>query len=255
VAGVITKNQIYPDAPAPTEGFATPIPFAPTNRKLTVEQCQDVELSALEISDFLCPYCKKLEHNLSTVLTNCGARVDKRFVHFPLDKSCNRFVSRDLHPGACRLAEASECARIQGKFAPFSASLFAQTPKTDEALWALATKHELNLEQFQTCLNEHQTQDRVRTDIELAHRLGVRSTPTFYINGRRLEGALSKTRLEAEIAKALNKDIREANTISGNPAINDSWSNSEPAEACGAENFSQEKQGCSTPPATNYFTP
>ncbi|MEE2959257.1 MAG: thioredoxin domain-containing protein [Myxococcota bacterium] len=252
---VTTKNQLLTESSKSQSTPATAVPISTPNHKLTVEQCQDVELSALEISDFLCPYCKKLGYNLSNVLTDCGARVDKRFVHFPLDKSCNRFLSRDLHPGACRLAEASECARIQGKFTSFAAALFTETPKTDDALWALATKQELNLKQFQTCLGERQTQDRVRTDIELAHRLGVRATPTFYINGRRLEGALSKELLEVEISRALGKDLQEAKFISGQPTTNGSWPTSEPVEACGAEKFSLEMEGCSAPQETDYFAP
>tara|TARA_Y100001934_G_C12277919_1_gene738359 strand:- start:497 stop:1387 length:891 start_codon:yes stop_codon:yes gene_type:complete len=251
--GTGLQRSYFSESSNRTSTEATAVPFSSRNQKLTVAQCQDVELSALEISDFLCPYCKKLEHNLSNVLSNCGARVDKRFVHFPLDKRCNRFVSRDLHPGACRLAEASECARIQGKFATFAAALFAETPKTDAALWRLATEKELNIEQFKTCLSEGRTRDRVRTDIELAHRLGVRSTPTFYINGRRLEGALSKQELEAEISKALSKDLKEAHNIAGTPQPDGSWPATEPAEACGNNTYSQKKQGCTTQTPSQYF--
>ena len=238
--GVGVRAQWYP---APVEESTQW--YAPGEGALQVAQCQDVELSALEISDFLCPYCKKLERNLSSVLSECGARVDKRFVHFPLDKACNRFVSRDMHPGACRLAEASECARLQGKFSGFAARLFEEAPRNDEALLALAKEQELDVAAFQVCLDTHQTLGRVRTDIELAHRLGVRSTPTFYLNGRRLEGALSPERLQREIAEALKKDDQEVKTLGGGVVGDDPWATTEPVEACGAARFSQEEEGCS----------
>ena len=238
--GVGVRAQWYP---APVEESTQW--YALGEGALQVAQCQDVELSALEISDFLCPYCKKLERNLSSVLSECGARVDKRFVHFPLDKACKRFVSRDMHPGACRLAEASECARLQGKFSGFAARLFEEAPRNDEALLALAKEQELDVAAFQVCLDTHQTLGRVRTDIELAHRLGVRSTPTFYLNGRRLEGALSPERLQREIAEALKKDDQEVKTLGGGVVGDDPWATTEPVEACGAARFSQEEEGCS----------
>lgn len=234
--------------------FATPavakveVPTeAVSDRGLTVAQCDAVELSALEISDFLCPYCKRLEANLSSLLSTCGARVDKRFVHFPLDPDCNRFVSKAVHPGACRLAEASECARLQGKFAPFSAGLFDAQPRNDAALMALARRQQLDMDTFSACLEKGTTRDRVRTDIELAHRLGVRSTPTFYLNGRRLEGALSRERLEEEIGNALEKDVREARTIQSQ-AQDEGALSSEPVEACDPDSFSQAQNGCAVDP-------
>jgi predicted DsbA family dithiol-disulfide isomerase len=239
-AGVGARQHFFPTAQKGSAAWS-----ATGDGSLQVAQCQDVELSALEISDFLCPYCKNLERNLSSVLSECGARVDKRFVHFPLDKSCNRFVSRDMHPGACRLAEASECARLQGKFPGFASKLFEVAPRTDDALMALALELELDAVAFKGCLDTHQTLGRVRTDIELAHRLGVRSTPTFYLNGRRLEGALSPERLQREIAIALDKDVREVKTLGGGVVGDDPWATTEPVEACGAERFSQKKEGCS----------
>ncbi|MCG8556579.1 MAG: hypothetical protein MJD61_15005, partial [Proteobacteria bacterium] len=90
----------------------------------------------------------------------------------------------------------------------------------------------------------------VRTDIELAHRLGVRSTPTFYLNGRRLEGALSRERLEREISLALQKDAQEARAIQSQapaPSAAKLFS-SEPAEACDAERFSRQEDGCALEP-------
>ena len=235
--------------PAPKEAVA---PFGSTVgvAALTVSQCQDVELSALEISDFLCPYCKRLERNLAMVLKDCGARVDKRFVHFPLDQACNRFVSKDLHPGACRLAEASECARLQGAFPSYSSALFERGVTAVEALVALAGELKLDAVEFRRCLSSGQTAGRVRTDIELAHRLGVRSTPTFYLNGRRLEGALGAEQLTREIAAALAKDVQEVKILQGGVLGSDPWSSAEPAEACGVETFSQESAGgCQTAPA------
>ncbi|MCG8556760.1 MAG: thioredoxin domain-containing protein [Proteobacteria bacterium] len=236
-------------APAPAPQTDTPA-SARAERALTVEQCHAVELSALEISDFLCAYCKRLQANLSGLLASCGARVDKRFVHFPLDTACNRFVKRNLHPGACRLAEASECARQQGKFVSFAAGLFETTPRDAVAVDALARRVGLDLAEFTRCLDEGRTRDRVRTDIELAHRLGVRSTPTFYLNGRRLEGALSRERLEREISLALQKDAREARAIQSQaPASGASAQfSSEPAEACDAERFSRKQDGCALEP-------
>lgn len=246
-------------------GLAAPAPSAELEAEETATQssnlrvnaCREVELSVLEISDYLCPFCKRLDRALSRELSDCGAEVDKRFVHYPLDASCNRFVSRSIHPFACILAEAAECARQQGAFDRMSSALFERAPRSRAALSELAEELELDTASFRSCLDHGRTRDQIRKDIELAHRLGVRQTPTFYLNGRRLEGALDGARLQSEIQTAIARDHREARAISqaiapeieGPNTPDDSTTkfDTEPVESCGGGSFTQVENGCSEP--------
>ena len=85
-------------------------------------------LQMIEFSDFLCPACQR-SFKLNAIIV-ANHRHDARFVfkHYPLDMSCNDKISRTVHPGACQVAAASECAHLQGKFWPFHDLVFEAAP-------------------------------------------------------------------------------------------------------------------------------
>ncbi len=62
----------------------------------------------------------------------------------------------------------------------------------------------LNEEQMTTCLNSKDMKDKLSEDIALGNKLGVDSTPTLFINGRKLLGGRSITDLKSEIDQLLN---------------------------------------------------
>ena len=63
---------------------------------------------AIDLLDPLCPACRAFEARLAT--TRFAARLDRRYVLFPLDSTCNWMVGTSLHPGACQVSEALLCA-------------------------------------------------------------------------------------------------------------------------------------------------
>jgi protein-disulfide isomerase/uncharacterized membrane protein len=149
----------------------------------------DADVTVVEFSDFLCPYCSKASQYIK--LAEAATPDTARFVfrHFPLDKSCNSRMRANPHPGACLLAEGSVCAFEQNKFWEYHDIAFETKGSISRSVvMDYASKIGLDLSEFKQCLDSGRGLKVVSEDIAAAYRAGVRSTPTLLINGRQLRG-------------------------------------------------------------------
>jgi len=149
----------------------------------------DAELTVVEFSDFLCPYCAKAATYLK--LAGSGNHDKARFVfrHYPLDKSCNRRLSKNVHPGACLLAEGAVCAQEQDKFWEYHDIAFETKGRiSGPAVHNIAANIGLDLNAFKNCLDSGRGLRVVKEDLEAGVKAGVTATPTLFINGRILRG-------------------------------------------------------------------
>jgi protein-disulfide isomerase/uncharacterized membrane protein len=142
-------------------------------------------------SDFECGHCARLAKTLHEMLPRYGGDVRLVFHHFPLDRSCNPSLTGEVHRRACRAAVAAECAADQGRFWPYHDLLFANQQRLEDShLLSYAEQVGLARAQFQECLGGPRAADQVARDVEAGRALGVESTPTLFINGRVIKGAL-----------------------------------------------------------------
>ena len=149
----------------------------------------DGAVTVVEFSDFLCPYCAKASKYLK--LAESSNHDSARFIfrHYPLDNSCNRGVSSNIHPGACLLAAGSVCADEQKRFWEYHDIAFETKGKISQSVVTdIASDIGLDLSAFKSCLNSGRGLKVVKEDINAAIRAGVKSTPTLFINGRGLRG-------------------------------------------------------------------
>jgi len=154
---------------------------------------RDALVTVVEYGDFECPYCGQAEPVIRELLAGFG---DVRYVwrNLPLN---------DVHPNAQLAAEAAEAAGRQGKFWEMHDLLFDhQDALGPKYLFRYATELGLDMEQFRRDMQEHWGGARVAEDVDSADLSGVSGTPTFFINGRRHQGAF-------DIA-ALSKAVRTA---------------------------------------------
>jgi protein-disulfide isomerase len=105
-----------------------------------------------------------------------------------------RLVFKDLplasHPKARPAHEAARCAGAQGRYWPYHDRLFANQGDVERAdLLRYAGEVGLNRDEFTRCVDERRFAAAVEADVAQARALGVRSTPTFIVNGRPLIGA------------------------------------------------------------------
>ena len=132
-------------------------------------------------SDYQCPYCKKLWDEVLPTWEKDPKNYRVTHLHFPLD----------FHRNAFPAAEASECAAAQGQFWAFSDLLFKQFDRWTPLLGGNVTKQfnsyaqqlKLNVTQFKTCLEKQTFEATVNAQMNAGKKLGVRGTPTVFLNG------------------------------------------------------------------------
>jgi protein-disulfide isomerase len=137
------------------------------------------EVTLIEYGDFGCPHCFASWRPVETLLE----RYDKlRLVwrHFP---------DPDLHPGADLAAELSELAAANGEFWRAHSMLLAGRERfPHEELMSVGGRLGFDPEVVESALEEHRYRGRVLEDVASGTKSGVHGTPTFFVNGARLEG-------------------------------------------------------------------
>lgn len=143
----------------------------------------DAPVTIIEWSDFECPYCSRAAETVSEIKKKYGHKVKIAFKHFPLP----------MHKDAKPAAEASMCVNDQGsdKFWKFHDAAFKNQDKLDkDNLEKFAIQAGADKKQYQECLASSKFKSFVEQDMNAGEKLGVRSTPTFFVNGQLLSGAL-----------------------------------------------------------------
>ena len=137
-------------------------------------------ITIFEFSEFQCPFCSRVGPALKQLEKDYPGKLRFAFVHQPLP----------FHKEAPLAAEASQAAHEQGKFWEYHDKLFSnqQQLKRPE-LEKYATEVGLDLAKFKAALDTGKFKDAVKKDMEFANRVGIRGTPAFFINGRKLVGA------------------------------------------------------------------
>jgi protein-disulfide isomerase/uncharacterized membrane protein len=163
----------------------------------------DATVTIVEFSDFECGHCAKFHASLDSVLHRRGQDIRVVFHHFPLDSECNPKVSAQLHRDACLAAVGSECAAEQGKFWPYHDILFDNQERLGrQRLIEFATRLGFDVPRFVACLDSPAPRARVEQDVNEAAALGIDSTPTVFINGRLVKGALEPDLLSDAVTLA-----------------------------------------------------
>lgn len=149
-------------------------------------------ITLLEFSDFQCPYCRIGAFTIHALMNRFPGKIRVVFKNFPLDSACNRSMQGTMHPVACEAARAALCAHDQGAFGPVFEAIFNQqaTIAPGKPLeWALEAQPKLDAGKMKGCMAAPETNSALGRDIEQGLQLGVKTTPTFFLNGRRIEGA------------------------------------------------------------------
>ena len=165
----------------------------------------DAPLQMVVFSDFQCPYCKEFAFQARQLEEHYSKQLRLVFVHFPLGKACNPIMSRELHAWACEAARASEAARLQGEFWSFHDAVFGQDLGTDpEIFHRLASAAGMDLGRFVQDVSSQAVAGRVAADIQMGIDLGINSTPSVFLNNRRVPDVRAAA-LEALIEELLRQ--------------------------------------------------
>jgi protein-disulfide isomerase len=133
-------------------------------------------VTLVEYGDFECPNCKQAAPVIKLLLERFTGRIRFIFRHFPLE---------EVHPHALQAAEAAECTGGQGKFWPMHDLLFDnQAHLKPHQLRGYAERLQLDMARYDLEMDDQVYLQRIREHEQSGRASGVRSTPTFFLNGR-----------------------------------------------------------------------
>lgn len=159
------------------------------------------KVEIVEFSDFQCPFCQQFFNvaykEIKTKYIDTG-KVKIIFRQFPLP----------FHANAQKAAEASECANKQDKFVEYHDILFLKGQSDGTGLSVADLKKYakdlgLNTSKFDACLDNGETADIVKKDLEDGQKAGVNGTPTFFVDGKKIVGAQPFSAFQTAIDEAL----------------------------------------------------
>jgi protein-disulfide isomerase len=156
-------------------------------------------VTIVEFTDYECPSCGATQPVLEEVAKEFGDRVKLVVRNFPLPQ----------HTHAFKAAEASEAAREQGKYWEYAALLFTNQKALEvDKLKEYASQLGLDRKKFDAALDSGRFSGKVKRDMADGDKIGVDSTPSVFINGKR---AREKTRdaMKAAIEAALKEEAKK----------------------------------------------
>jgi protein-disulfide isomerase len=150
-------------------------------------------VTVMEFADLQCPACQTAHAQITApLLEKYGTQIRFTFKHFPL---------RSIHRYALEAAMASECAADQGKFWEYVDMVYSEQKKLDvDQLSVWAKNLGLDLGIFDRCMNSKIKRSTVLADYDEGQKLGVTGTPSYFVNGKKIESGVD----------TLSKAIEEA---------------------------------------------
>ncbi|MGH9500837.1 MAG: DsbA family protein [Terriglobales bacterium] len=191
-------------------------PYAENAKKISIGDRpirgkKDAKVVVVNFDDFECPFCSRMHQTLfPEILKEYGDRVQFVYKDYPLT---------DIHPWAVHAAVDANCLAAQNgdaywDFADYLHSNQRQISSQGEqklqfaALDRLTTeqghKHNLDDTKLQSCIKA-QNEDAIKASMHEGDSLGVNATPTVFVNGRELDGAVPASEFRAVLDEALQQ--------------------------------------------------
>jgi protein-disulfide isomerase len=172
---------------------------------------KDAKVVAVNFDDFQCPFCSRMHETLfPQLLKEYGDRVRIIYKDYPL---------AEIHPWATHAAVNANCLAAQNGDAYWDFADYmhanqrevnsekgrdAQLAALDKIALLQGQKHNLDLAKLQACLKA-QDDKTVKASLREGDSLGVSATPTLFVNGEKVDGALPVEELRAVFDRALEQ--------------------------------------------------
>ena len=156
----------------------------------------------VEYSDYQCPACALFNPVVRDFVASNSANIEFVFRNFPLEQHANGRIS----------AYAVEAAGKQGKFWEMHDKIFSNQTAWSESVTArdifigYAMTLKLNTDQFKKDLDSQEIKDKVETDYQSGIKSGVSSTPSFYLNGKKMAPPASFDDFKNTIEQSINSN-------------------------------------------------
>ncbi len=201
IGGVIFVSKSKDDTPSVSN---TP----PSN--IVYNKTVSTPVVLVEYADFQCPVCASFQPIMNQVKQKYGDQITIQFRHFPLS---------EIHPNAVLASRASIAAYNQDKFWEYHDLLFE-----NQTAWSASNNAQtffdgyaeqlgLNMDKFKTDVASSETNNQVQADRAEAQRKGYTGTPTFELDGKKLDQ--SPTSLE-EFSTVIDEAIKNSSQQTNN---------------------------------------
>lgn len=179
----------------------TPQSSAPLDEKILIREdsykiaTESAKVTIVEFGDYQCPACAAVHPNVKQLLQNYAGKVNYVVRNFPLPQHKNALIS----------AEAAEAAGVQGKFWEMHDKLYETQEEWAEENEPLnkfieyAKDLGLDTVKFEADIKANKYQDKIKRDYTDGNNLRLTFTPTFFINGQKLETVPSYEEFKAKI--------------------------------------------------------
>jgi protein-disulfide isomerase len=208
-------------------------PYAETMSKINLtgrptRGAKNSKVVVVNFDDFECPFCARMHQELfPEILKEYGDRITFVYKDYPLT---------EIHPWAVHAAVDANCLAAQSgdaywDFADYihanqhdvsNEKTFAERLDAVDRLTTLqGQKHNLDMVKLQSCIKA-QDESAVRASMKEADSIGVEATPTLFINGEKIDGAVPPSELRAALDRALkdaNLPVPDHAAASNTPAV------------------------------------
>jgi uncharacterized membrane protein/protein-disulfide isomerase len=199
-----------PQAPAPSQSQTSEFEryWEARERVPIAIPAEGAKVLIVKFNDFQCPPCRNSHMAYKPILAKFAADRpnEVRYVlkDYPLDAECNANVGNTIHPSACEAAVAVRLARAHNREEAMIEWIFANQPALTPELVKQGARDVGQVTDFDA--KYASTLESVKSDIALGKQLGVSATPTFFVNGKKVDGALPpqyfQQAIEYELAHA-----------------------------------------------------
>ncbi len=193
-------------------------PFAETMSKIDISGrptrgAKVPKVVVVNFDDFECPFCSRMHQTLfPQILKEYGDRVTFIYKDYPLV---------EIHPWATHAAVDANCLAPQNSDAYWDFADYvhanqrevsnektpaARTEALDRLTMLQGQKHNLDLVKLQSCIKA-QDETAVKASMKEAEGIGVEATPTLFINGQKIDGAVPI----GDVRAALDQALKDAN--------------------------------------------
>jgi protein-disulfide isomerase len=171
---------------------------------------KDAKVTVIVYDDFQCPYCTRMHQTIVDTLKSYGDKIKVVYKDFPLSQ---------IHPWAERAAIDSECLAKQNgaAFWDFADSVHAagrqiqtehrqldqQQGEVDRIALEAGKRHSTDAAKLESCIKA-QPRTELEASVREAEKIGVGSTPVVFVNGAKMDGAVS----EADFRRVLDKELK-----------------------------------------------
>lgn len=151
----------------------------------------NASVKIVEFSDFQCPACKVRKQEIDDLLKKYPNDLSLTYRYFPLD----------YHPGGRIGAQAAQASGEQGKFKEMYDKLFGDQDNINEDnIKKWASEIGLDMGKFNSDYTSEQTKSVIDADLKAGEDIGLKGTPTIYLNGAEVTGSLT-----SEVGSLLSK--------------------------------------------------